>query len=277
MATLTFFHAHPDDEAVATAGTMALASQAGHRVVLVVATGGELGEPVPGVLAPGESLADRRRAETDVSAGLLGIHDVVFLGYRDSGMMGEPTNDDPRCFWQADPAEASGRLAEVLGAVGTDVLVAYDANGGYGHPDHIQVHRIGHQAANLAGIPTVFEATLNRTHITELLAASAEATAAVAGEDHDQVATEAVAADVATQPELGCEAAEITHAIDVTAVADLKRAAMAAHASQIAPDSFFLTMDDATFNHAFGTEWFIRAGHRRPEGDPFATSLLGLP
>src|SRR5262245_29378453 len=94
VATLVTFHAHPDDESIATAGTMAKAAASGHRVVLVVATRGELGEPVPGVLAEGEPLWRRRVAETQQSAGVLGAERVEFLGYEDSGMMGEPTNEN---------------------------------------------------------------------------------------------------------------------------------------------------------------------------------------
>jgi len=93
MATLVCFHAHPDDESIATGGTMALAAEAGHDVVLVVATRGEHGEPVPGVLAEGEDLWRRRVVETHEAARLLGVGRVEFLGYEDSGMMGEPTND----------------------------------------------------------------------------------------------------------------------------------------------------------------------------------------
>ena len=145
------FHAHPDDESIATAGTLARAAAAGHRVVLVFATRGELGEPVPGVLEPGEQLAMRRSAECYASAAVLGAKRVEFLGYTDSGMMGEPSNDAPYCFWQADVEHAARRLAVILDEEEPDVLTIYDDNGGYGHPDHIQVHRVGRRAAELAG------------------------------------------------------------------------------------------------------------------------------
>ena len=102
MGTIVSFHAHPDDEAIASGGTLARAAAAGHRVVLVFATRGELGEPVPGVLEPGEQLAMRRSAECYASAAALGAKRVEFLGFTDSGMMGEPSNDAPFCFWQAD-------------------------------------------------------------------------------------------------------------------------------------------------------------------------------
>ena len=288
MGTLVLFHAHPDDEAIATGGTMALAAAAGHEVVLVVATRGEQGEPVPGVLAPGEALWERRVAETHASAALLGVAEVVFLGFEDSGMMGEPTNANPACFWQADPDEAADRLAAVLDRVGADVLTCYDPHGGYGHPDHIQVHRVGHLAAQRLGLGAgrpgrLFESTMNRTRISELMQAAGEfleedgSVGAPEGAglgEHELAAAEEVAATVAVEPDFGTPEEGITHAIDVTAVLDVKRTAMAAHASQVAADSFFLTLPDEAFAAAFGTEWFILPGSPREPGAPFGTDLF---
>ncbi len=167
--TIVFFHAHPDDEAIATGGTMARASRDGHRVVLVSATRGELGEFAPDSLADGEALVDRRVAELHAAAAVLGVDRVEFLGYRDSGMAGEPTNDDPESFWRADLDEAAGRLARLLTEEHADVLTIYDDHGNYGHPDHIQVHRVGVRAAELAGTPRVYEATANRDHLRRLM------------------------------------------------------------------------------------------------------------
>jgi LmbE family N-acetylglucosaminyl deacetylase len=270
VSTLVFFHAHPDDEAIATGGTMARLAAAGHRVVLVVATHGEHGEPVPGVLEPGEQLWRRRVQETHLSAEALGVSQVAFLGYEDSGMMGEPTNDNPGCFWQADPAEAAERLVGILEEVGADVLTAYDHHGGYGHPDHIQVHRVGHLAAERTGV-VLYEATMNRTHIAELMAA---ATIELPADEAVAAAADAVAGEVATEPDFGSPAEDITHAIDVVEVLDRKRAAMVAHASQIGADSFFLSMPPEAFAAAFGTEWYIRVGQRRAAEAPFVTDLL---
>src|SRR4051794_18353832 len=163
--TLVTFHAHPDDEAIATGGVMAKAKADGHRVVLVVATKGELGEVGDGVLAPNEILAERRVVETQAAADVLGVDRVEFLGYHDSGMMGEATNDAPGSFWSADVEEAGARLADLLREERADVITIYDERGNYGHPDHIQVHRVGHRAAELAGTPQVFEATMNHDYI----------------------------------------------------------------------------------------------------------------
>src|SRR5436853_4691571 len=160
MATFVFFHAHPDDESMSTGGTMARARAEGHRVVLVTATRGEHGEVADGFLEPGEVLWARRVRETEAAAEILGVSRAEFLGYVDSGMMGTPTNDAPESFWQADIEEAAQRLAAILQEENADILTIYDDHGLYGHPDHIQVHRVGHRAAALAGTPKVYEATI---------------------------------------------------------------------------------------------------------------------
>jgi LmbE family N-acetylglucosaminyl deacetylase len=264
MATIVFFHAHPDDESIATGGTMAQAADAGHRVVLVVATRGERGEPVPGVLEPGEALWQRRVVETRRSAEILGVAAVHFLGYVDSGMMGEETNNDPASFWQAEVEEAAERLAALLRSEATDLLSIYDEWGTYGHPDHIQVNRVGRRAAELAGLAPerVFEATMNRDRLP-LPEGVDEATVAAR--------TDGELPEPAT---LGVPEAMITHAIDVTGSIDRKAASMRAHASQISEDAFFLTMPPDVFRQAFGTEWYVCLGGSRPAGEPFVDDLF---
>ncbi len=267
MSTLVCFHAHPDDECIGTGGIMATAHAAGHRVVLVVATRGERGEIVPGVLREGEALWDRRIAETFASAEVLGIDRVEFLGYVDSGMMGEPDNDGPYSFWQADVDAAARRLAAILVEESPDVLTVYDDHGGYGHPDHIQVHRVGLRAAELAGVHHVLQGTMNRDAVARAMAerAAAIATAAIANE----TATDSAAQLPEIGDDFGTPEALITHAVDVSAVVESKRAAMRAHASQIAEDSWFLAMDPESFAGAFGTEWFIETGRPRDPDAPF--------
>jgi len=253
MATLVSFHAHPDDECITCAGVLRKASDQGHRVVLVVATRGEHGEVEPGFLSEGEELAGRRVAETLESASILGVHRTEFLGYVDSGMMGTPTNDAPESFWQAPVDEAAERLAGILLEEHADVLTVYDDNGGYGHPDHIQVHRVGLRAAELAGTPRVYQQTTNRDHLKRGIAAfreraEAAGTADLPGPDADFIET------------LGKPESEITGAVDVSEYVGHKRRAMRAHASQIGEQSFWLTMPDEAFSHSFGTEWYIRDG-----------------
>jgi LmbE family N-acetylglucosaminyl deacetylase len=249
MATLVSFHAHPDDECIACGGVMRKAADEGHRVVLVVATRGEQGEVGEGFLADGEELWQRRVVETHASAEILGAQRVEFLGYTDSGMMGTPANTAPGSFWTAPVDEAAKRLAAILDEERAEVLTCYDDHGGYGHPDHIQVHRVGMRAAELAGTRRVFQATMNRDEIIR----GRELFAAAAGE------AEIETPDI-DEEQFGTPESQITAAVDVTKYLDYKRRAMRAHASQISEQSFFLAMPDDAFRFAFGTEWFIRAG-----------------
>jgi LmbE family N-acetylglucosaminyl deacetylase len=250
MATLVSFHAHPDDECIACGGVIRKAADDGHRVVLVVATRGEQGEIPEGFLADGEELWPRRVAETLASAEILGVQRTEFLGYLDSGMMGTPANDQPGSFWTAPVEEAAEKLAALLQDEGADVLTCYDDHGGYGHPDHIQVHRVGMRAAELAGTRRVYQGTMNRDQIMRGRKAFAEQAAAAGVE----------MPDISERDDFGSPESVITAAVDVTPYVDVKRRAMRAHASQISEKSFFLAMPDDAFRDAFGTEWFIRDG-----------------
>ena len=266
MSTLVCFHAHPDDEALSTGGLMAKASAAGHRVVLVLATRGEQGEPVPGVLNDGEQLWERRVVEVTESAAILGAEPPHFLGYEDSGMMGEPTNDNPDCFWQADPDEAADRLAVVLRDVDADVLTIYDDHGLYGHPDHIQVHRVGLLAAERAGVAHVYEASVNRDR-------------AVAGfeEMAEEMAEAGVEApDVDQFDEFGLAANQLSYSIDVADHLGAKRAAMKVHRSQIDEQSFFLFLPEERFVQMFANEWFAIPGGELTDGPKPVDLLPGL-
>jgi LmbE family N-acetylglucosaminyl deacetylase len=257
VATIVFFHAHPDDECIITGGTMAQLSDQGHRVVLVTATGGELGE-VHCQLDEGEELWQRRAREVAEAARLLGAGRQEFLGYRDSGMAGTPANQAAGSFWQADIEEAARRLAGLLAEERPDALTVYDEHGVYGHPDHVQVHRVGMRAGELTGIPRVLMATQSRSHLRSLLTRATEQGMAI--EDGLDVET------------FGVPEERITTAIDVSPYLERKRAAMRAHASQIPSDSIFLSMPDDVFAAAFGTEWYILAGVQ--PGRPPRTSLL---
>jgi LmbE family N-acetylglucosaminyl deacetylase len=263
MATAVFFHAHPDDEAIQTGGTMARMAADGHRVVLVTATRGELGEVPDGVLAPGESLAERRAVELAAACAVLGVARHEYLGYRDSGMAGEATNDDPASFWQADLDEAAARLATILDDEHADVFATYDENGGYGHPDHIQVHRVGLRAAQRAGTPRVFMATMNRDYMLSLADRADDFGFAMPEEQRSMLDTMGVRAD------------RITTAVDVSDYLDRKRRAMQAHASQITDTSFFLKMPPEAFEAVWGTEWYIRVGAE--DGRALEGSLLATP
>jgi LmbE family N-acetylglucosaminyl deacetylase len=277
---LVAFHAHPDDEALLTAGVMAKAAAAGHRVVLVVATRGEVGEVAGDYLAHDESLGDRRVREQQRAAAALGVHRLEFLGYADSGLDGHGAAYGPGGapgmgpFAAADPDEAATRLAAVLREEDADVLTTYDPNGGYHHPDHLQVHHVGARAAALAGTPVVLEATINR----DLMRMGAELAGSLGYELPPQFTPDTF--DDWFLPE-----SELTHKVDVSEHLAQKRAAMEAHASQATGDALpramavFLSIPEEYYSLAFGTEWFV--DRSRDPGiaydDVFATLPTGRP
>ena len=246
MATVAFIHAHPDDEAIVTAGTMASLATDGHRVVLVTATGGELGEYPPGLLEEGETLAERRRAELEASAAVLGVARTELLGYLDSGMAGTPGNDDPACFARSDTDEVAARVAAVLTDERADVVVVYDEHGNYGHPDHVKAHQVGMRAAELAGTERVYLMTQNRDFLRSLLALATDLGIDV---DEERLAM----LEVLGEPEH-----RITTRVDVTPYIGAKAAAMRAHASQIGETDFYLALPDDVFSMVWGSEWYIR-------------------
>jgi LmbE family N-acetylglucosaminyl deacetylase len=253
-------HAHPDDEALLTAGTLARAVAAGHRVTLVVATDGEAGlADTPA----GRTLAARRVAELERSAAALGCHRVVRLGYPDSGLHHENVG-----FADVPVAEAASRLAAVLTDERADLLIGYDAAGGYGHPDHLQVHAVARAAAALTGV-RLLEATVSREALLRVLRVLRAARLAPP--------------DFAPERMRGAftARADITHRIDVTGHLAQKRASMAAHASQAAGGgdtrtlAYCLRLPGPLYRLAFGTEWFVEPG--RPAGSPVGRDLFGAP
>ena len=251
---MVFVHAHPDDEAIFTAGTMCLLSDAGHRVVLVVATGGELGLPHEDVAGP-EHLAAVRRGETDAAAGLLGVARTEFLGYHDSGMEADAAAAHvPGALWSVDLAEVADRLAAVLREEQAAALVTYDETGIYGHPDHLQVHRASTLAAAAAGVDTVYQATVDREYLHFV-------------ETH-LVEQAILAGDLGmVRSHLGVPTVMITNAVDVSAQLERKRAAMAAHASQIPETTSAFQLGLEQFAAVYGWEWFVRQGPPGPIDD----------
>ncbi len=257
---LVSFHAHPDDEALLTAGSLARAAAEGHRVVLVVATRGEAG------LSDGDSgsgLGDRRADELDRSAAALGCAKVIRLDYPDSGMRNEH-----RGFASLPVDEPAQRLAAILRDERADALTIYDRNGGYGHPDHVQVHHVGRRAAQLAGTRLVLEATVDRTALVRALRLVRW--------------TRLLPDDFAPDRlrDSYSDRASITHRVDVRAFADAKRRSMAAHASQAGGGAgprtlaIFLKLPGPLYRRVFGAEWFIEVGRtpaRPPLTDLFAS------
>src|SRR5689334_48972 len=160
--TLMIVHAHPDDEVIGSGGTFARYSEEGIRTVLVTATLGEEGEiVVPDLNTPEVKarLAEVRREELRKATAIIGIAHQEFLGYRDSGMAGTPSNDHPECFNQADLDEATGRLVKLIRAYRPQVLISYNAHGGYGHPDHIACYKVAQTAFAAAADPARYPET----------------------------------------------------------------------------------------------------------------------
>jgi len=241
---------------------MARAAAEGSRVVVVFATNGDHGE-APADLAPGESVVERRRAEAAASADGLGAQRVVWLGYADSGMTGWEQNSHENAFAGASVDEAARRFADVLDGEDADIAVGYDWHGGYGHPDHVQVHRVLHRGADLAARrPRVLESTMNR----DALRAMAQA-ASAAGED---VFDPDGPMDDGSP--LGTPADEIHWRVDVTEQLPQRRAALQCHASQTSDVGMLLAMPEEVFDVFFGHEHYIEPGRDADitDGWPFA-------
>ena len=275
---MLFVHAHPDDESIETGATMAKYAAQGAQVTLVTCTLGEMGEVIPAELAhlaadAGGGLGQHRIGELASACAALGVPDHRFLGgagrWRDSGMMGTPANDEPGCFWRADVDEAARELLAIITEVRPQVLVTYDARGFYGHPDHIQAHRVSWRAFELAGglVSKFYATALPRS----VLAGAVEAMRQrqqdgnFPGGGPDFTTVESV-----DDMPFGVPDEDVTTEIDATAYLDQKLAAMRAHATQIAVDSPFFTFSDGVGQRAFGREYYtLLAGPRGRGSGPY--------
>jgi N-acetyl-1-D-myo-inositol-2-amino-2-deoxy-alpha-D-glucopyranoside deacetylase len=284
---LLFVHAHPDDESIGTGATMARYAAKGAQVTLVTCTLGELGEIIPPELAhlawdQDGGLGQYRIGELDAACKALGVSDHRFLGhpgkYHDSGMMGTPSNDWEGSFWRADVEEAARDLLEVIAEVRPHVVVTYDADGFYGHPDHIQAHRVAWRAFELAGgtVAKFYATAMPRSVLAEAMALIKEdgtASGEVGGADFSRVES------VDGLP-FGTDDGNVTTEIDARDYLDAKLAAMRAHATQIAVDSPFFALSDNVGQRALGTEYYVLlagpAGAGRPDGGREDDLFAGL-
>jgi LmbE family N-acetylglucosaminyl deacetylase len=275
--TIVAFHAHPDDEALLTAGTMARAAAEGHRVVLVLATDGGAGLAADELRRDG-GLGERRLEEARRSSEALGVARVEWLGYADSGSGAEPEPDLPGAprFCRAPLEEAAERLAAVLRTERADLLLSYDARGGYGHRDHVRVHEVGARAAQIAGTPRVLEATVPRDTIVRAVRAIGRVYRFP--EEFDPTSFERAFS----------ARSEITHRVDVRRYARAKRAAMRAHASQATGGGAasaggggqtgdrtlgaFLRIPRPLYDLVFGREWY--RDPTLPPGEPVRTDIF---
>jgi LmbE family N-acetylglucosaminyl deacetylase len=267
MEQLTFLavHAHPDDEASSSGGLYRLLADQGARTVLVTCTNGECGDAPDGAKPDadhhdGDEVAAIRAVELNNAVKILGIDRLVRLGYRDSGMKGWPQNNDPESFW-ATPVEVAGaKLAETLMEERPQVIMTYNEHGFYGHPDHIQAHRI-----TLAALKMIdYEPTLYFNAIPD----SVMVLWRERWEQEDRERAEADAAKgIVREPdvpdpdeeefEMGTPDDQISATIDISAVNGAKFDALEAHVSQIG-DSFWMKMGRERFIETMRTEWFVR-------------------
>ncbi|CAN5616651.1 PIG-L family deacetylase [soil metagenome] len=268
--TLMAVHAHPDDEATGTGGVLARCAAEGIRTVLVTCTDGGCGDGAGGV-KPGAAEHDtaaviaQRRAELEASCAVLQVSHLEMLDYADSGMMGWPSNDAPGSFWNTPVDAAAARLAELMHRYQPDVVVTYDENGFYGHPDHIQAHRITMAAVARTGVPAkVYWTTAPRSQMQKFGEVMREF-----GADWDEPAPSS------DEPalEIGLPDDEITTWVDTREFGGQKFDALAAHASQ-SENIFFLRMGRERFTEMMGVETFVRVsdstGAPLPENDLFA-------
>lgn len=243
--TIVFVHAHPDDEALLTAGTMARAAAEGLRVVLVVATDGAAGLTSQ---AMSDRLTLRRAAELAASADALGVSDVISLGRRDSGLHGEVADG----FAHDDVDDVASRLGRIFEDVNADIVVGYDAAGGYGHPDHLAVHRAVRRAVSASTRSLrLFEATLPREPIVAAVRSAARLHLTPRNFDS------------ATFDGSWTPRAAITHRVDVRAHMPAKLASLRAHASQATADGQIRTLAVLTRmpgplrTTLLGTEYYV--------------------
>ncbi len=257
MTVLFCVHPHPDDEAIACGGVLARAAAEGVPTVVVTCTGGEEGENLAGIDLGDVPLVEHRRRELAEAVAILGVGTHHLLGYRDSGMVGTPPNEHPECFHMADLEEAAVRLATLIRAERPDAVVSDDADGSYGHPDHIKANRVTIRAvalaadvgADVAGEPWQVQRRYVHTFSRGRLVMAHRALLAAGlsspfGEE--------------AEPEpFGSPDGDITTRVDVRDHVATKLAAMRAHASQVGEESFFMNVPEHMVGDFLGVEEFI--------------------
>lgn len=280
MAGLLAFHAHPDDEVTSTGGTLARYAARGEEVVVVTATDGAEGEihnyDDPDAIRP--RLAQVRAGEVRAALAILGVRHHEFLGYRDSGMMGTESNTHPESFWQADLLEATGRLVSLIRRYRPEVVLVYDPFGGYGHPDHINVHRIGVAAffgtSDLGRFPLadgeepwepskLYWSAWPRSR-TARMAEARYASGTLTSEEYERMRHG------------GTPDEDITAWIDVPEHMDAKIAALRAHRSQIPDDWFLLAAPEEIQPELLGREAYLRIFSRVDSPDREHDLFAGL-
>jgi mycothiol conjugate amidase Mca len=275
-------HAHPDDEVIGTGGILARYSAAGVRVALACATRGEVGEIVDPTIDEAEArprLAQIREGELRCACGVLGVHDLFFLDYRDSGMVGTADNEHPEAFCRAEIEDATRRLVRIIRTVRPQVVVTYDEKGGYGHPDHLMAHRVTVAAFDAAGDPVrypedgvepwqptkLYYSAIPRS-VLEQMEAYLKSVGITSPFDRPDLTPEA----------FGNPDETVTTKVDVRPHLEQKRNALECHRTQIAADSFFFKLPEVFNREAMGYEHFIRARSLVPAPTPEDDLFTGV-
>jgi N-acetyl-1-D-myo-inositol-2-amino-2-deoxy-alpha-D-glucopyranoside deacetylase len=275
--TLLAVFAHPDDEAFGTGGTLARYAADGAHVVLVCATRGEVGEIADESLATPETLGQVRENELRCAAHTLGIAEVVFLGYRDSGMAGAPENGDPRAFVNASAHEVIPKLVRIIRRVQPDVVVTFEPNGGYGHPDHIAVHHhtlaAFHAAADAARYPeqgTAWQVSrLFYTAIPRSFFLDLRDRLDALGEDTSQF-------ERFEEAGAGWPDDQVDVTLDVEDRIEVKWTALNCHRTQFGPDNLFRRLPENMLRRILGREYFALAWPHREPGLQLADLFAGM-
>jgi N-acetyl-1-D-myo-inositol-2-amino-2-deoxy-alpha-D-glucopyranoside deacetylase len=282
---LLLVHAHPDDETIGTGATMAKYAAAGAHVTLVTCTLGEEGEILVPELAHlaadrDDALGAVRIDELAAAMKALGVTDHRFLGgegrWRDSGMMGMPTNDFPGCFWQADLDEAIGALVAVMREVRPQVVVSYDEVGGYGHPDHIHAHRVAVGAFEASGDATRYLEAGEPWAPVKFYETAIPVSVLRAGYDALKELGEEAPFGITDPDELtfGTPDDQVTTEIDAREQLPAKIEAMRAHRTQIAVDGMFFALSNNIGQGAFGIEYYRQTRGPTMRADGRETELF---
>jgi N-acetyl-1-D-myo-inositol-2-amino-2-deoxy-alpha-D-glucopyranoside deacetylase len=270
MSTLFLVHAHPDDEAISTGGVMRRAHDEGRRVVLVTCTRGEEGEiHQMDEAATRPRLAEVRTEELRRAGEVLGVDRQEFLGYRDSGMAGTESNQNPASFHQVSIHDAANRLTALLREERPEVVVTYGADGIYGHPDHVKAHEVTVAALDLLESEgwqpaKAYFTVLSRSRLQQLR------------KQAEEMGTDTFSENGMARRLYGTPDEEITTAVDVRPWIGVKRAAFAAHTSQNDPKGPLASMADSIYETALGTEFFVLARGALAGGEPETDLFAGI-
>ena len=275
--TLLAIFAHPDDEAFGTGGMLALNAAIGHKTALVTATRGEVGEISDPELADPENLGQVREQELRNAADALGVGELVILNYRDSGMDGTDDNKHPQALAQADADEVVGQLVAIIRRLKPDVIVTFDENGGYGHPDHIAIHKHTVAAYNASGDSSKFvdqgEPWNPRRLYYAVFPKSTFVRMRAMLEENDEDTSDL---DSFEENDLGWPDDVIHGVIDVSGFLDAKWAALNSHKTQFGPDHLFNRIPVESAKAQMRQEYIFQAAPEPPEDVAYSDVFEGL-